>query len=172
MYFVLNKIHPGLYARSPDVLTYSPRHTTSDLDVLERRWLLVDVDPDRPSGISSTDAEMRESIEVRDRVAKWIESTSDCQMVQALSGNGAHLLMRTSNETTKEAIESFLDFLSDMFVGFSRVKIDSSVGKLAQLTKLYGTKSRKGYATTDRPHRFSKIERVRYDRLDVESLFA
>jgi hypothetical protein len=68
------------------------RETTSDEQITERRWLPLDFDPKRPSGISSTntekDAALARAIDCREflRAEGWPEP------VFADSGNGAHLL--------------------------------------------------------------------------------
>jgi hypothetical protein len=55
IYFVLNEADPQLLARSPNTITEYPRYTTSDHNIMRRRWLLIDIDPVRPAGIGSTD---------------------------------------------------------------------------------------------------------------------
>ena len=47
-------------------------HTTSDQHVLRRTWLFLDIDADRPSGISSTDAELAKARAVADAVAAYL----------------------------------------------------------------------------------------------------
>ena len=49
IYFVLNRINPELLARSNNHLTRGPKNTTSDADILERRWFPIDVDPRQAS---------------------------------------------------------------------------------------------------------------------------
>src|SRR5438270_10385089 len=48
-YFTLNQLRPDLLARSHNRLTHYSRHTTKDDEILRRRWLLIDIDPKRPS---------------------------------------------------------------------------------------------------------------------------
>src|SRR5262245_59262220 len=58
IYVTLNPLDPALLARRANRLDYVGKDgTTSDQHVLTRRWLLIDVDVDRPSGISAADAE-------------------------------------------------------------------------------------------------------------------
>ena len=58
IYFIPNPVNPDLLARAHN-RTRDVRNepTTSDSDIEERHWLLVDLDPVRPSGISSSDEE-------------------------------------------------------------------------------------------------------------------
>src|SRR5947209_2032100 len=57
IYVTLNPVNPDLLARAEN--RWKPRASvlTADSDVVRRRWLLLDFDPVRPAGISSTDAE-------------------------------------------------------------------------------------------------------------------
>jgi hypothetical protein len=57
IYLTLNPLAPALLARVANRIKPAQRNTTADPDIIERRWLLVDIDPKRPAGISSTDAE-------------------------------------------------------------------------------------------------------------------
>ena len=57
-YITLNPVDPALLARSHNRLMVARRgETSSDSNIQRRRWLLVDCDPERPSGVSATDAE-------------------------------------------------------------------------------------------------------------------
>jgi hypothetical protein len=57
IYITLNPTNPALLARSANRLQNRVQVTTSDSDIFARRWLLLDFDPVRPSGISSMDKE-------------------------------------------------------------------------------------------------------------------
>ena len=77
------------------------------------------------------------------------------------SGNGFHLLYKISIENTKESkelIQSFLVAL-DMFFLNKVCNIDKTVFNASRISKLYGTISKKGNNTPERPHRESKIIR-------------
>lgn len=159
VYVTLNAIHPGLIARAPNVLERSPTHSTTNAEVIARRWMLVDVDPRRPAGISSTEQELRWAQGVRDEIAAWLmEQFPTQRIVLACSGNGYHALLRTdADEAEQEGILATLE----AWFGREEVVIDKSVTKLAQLTKCYGTWARKGFSYGDRVHRRSYIESVR-----------
>ena len=57
VYLTLNPVNPDLLTRAQNRLIPYAKHTTSDSDILCRCWLPIDLDPQRPAGISSTDAE-------------------------------------------------------------------------------------------------------------------
>ena len=54
IYITLNPLNPDLLARANNRLVGIGKNdpTAKDEDVLQRRWLLVDIDPVRPTGIS------------------------------------------------------------------------------------------------------------------------
>jgi hypothetical protein len=54
-----------LLARANNRVVEYAKHATRDDQIERRRWLLIDFDPVRPSGISSTDAEHRPVVPVR-----------------------------------------------------------------------------------------------------------
>jgi hypothetical protein len=58
IYYTLNPVSPDLLSRANNRWIDHAKSTTSDSDaeVLHRRWLLLDCDPKRPTGISSSDA--------------------------------------------------------------------------------------------------------------------
>ena len=57
LYLTLNPVNPALMARSANRIAGKAETTSSDTDVIRRRWLFIDIDPDRPAGISSTESE-------------------------------------------------------------------------------------------------------------------
>ena len=58
VYVTMNPVNPALLARSANRLKIARRNeSTGDSDIVCRRWLLIDIDPARPAGISATDAE-------------------------------------------------------------------------------------------------------------------
>src|ERR1700737_2302092 len=57
VYITLNPVNPQLLARAHNRVERYAKWTTPDDDILQRRWLGIDVDPVRPPGISTKDAE-------------------------------------------------------------------------------------------------------------------
>src|SRR4030095_6443670 len=96
MYVTLNPVQPALLARARNRIAAYAIHTTSDGDVLARRWLLLDFDPIRPSGISSTDAEHTAAVDAAHACRTWLVDRLGFlpdSLVVADSGNGAHVLI-------------------------------------------------------------------------------
>ena len=94
-----------------------------------------------------------------DEVARWIAGLGFPEPVRADSGNGAHLLYRIdlpNDEAATALVKSCLATLDALFSD-ERVTVDTANFNAARIWKLYGTVSRKGDNTPDRPHRRSRI---------------
>jgi len=161
IYLVLNKINPALYARSPDRLS-APREsivTTSDADILARRWLPVDFDAIRPAEISSSDEEHQAALQRAREVRDTLRAMGWPEPILADSGNGAHLLYAIdlpNNEKATDTIELVLKALDALFSD-GIVKIDTKNYNASRIWKAYGTIARKGANVPDRPWRRSQI---------------
>ncbi len=155
----LNEVNPALLGRSANRLKPFAKHTTSDADIVRRRWLLVDVDPVRPSGISSTDSEHTAALERAEHIREYLSAQGWPEPIVADSGNGAHLLYRLdlpNDKATSDLLRRVLEA-----IGFQQdddvVQVDKATYNPARLVKLYGTKSCKGSDLPERPHRFSRL---------------
>lgn len=151
--------------------------SASDHWISSRRWFLVDCDPVRPAGTSSTDAEKAAALARAKQVRDYLRSEGWPDPVLADSGNGYHLLYRIdlpaddvferrdgntvklSNGPTTEVIRKTLQHLADRFDD-DQVKVDRSVYNASRVCKLYGTWTRKGEDSPDRPHRLSALVEV------------
>jgi hypothetical protein len=159
VYVTLNPVNPALLARRKNRLDYSKGgDTTSDHDVTERRWLLIDCDPQRPQGISASNPEKdRATAKARKVYTFLVKERGWPTPVACDSGNGNHLLFRIALPTDDAGlVKRVLEGLNHRFGG-DGVKIDCSVFNPARITKLYGTPAMKGDNTPERPHRLSKV---------------
>lgn len=179
VFFTLNTINEACYSREQCERFVQTDLTTSDNDILKYDWLLVDIDPKRPSGISSTDAELNAAHTTAQRVYKFLRSKGFSEPVVGISGNGMHLLYRVCLFATKENQELVKNCLKALAFLFNDedVDIDTSVFNPARISKLFGTMAQKGSSTADRPHRLSQIIRVPdeiefTDRRNLERLMA
>ena len=159
-YFVMNEIRPDCYSREQnEKLLSKPKGTTSDNDIIRREWLLIDTDPKRVTGISSTDDEKRCALETSRKVFAYLRNTGFPAPVVADSGNGYHLLYRVDlkNDTgTADLVKGCLAAL-DMLFSDEHVTVDTSVYNASRITKLYGVDTHKGANTPERPHRQSRL---------------
>jgi putative DNA primase/helicase len=152
VYFTLNPLDPSLLARRYNKAAQA-RDTASDADVLKRRWLLVDADPVRKSGISATAEEKRRAWEIMRAVHGWLQGKGWPEPVLADSGNGYHLLYRIDLPGDDGGlVKNVLEALAARFDG-DAVKIDTKVFNPSRIVKLYGTVARKGSSLRGRPHR-------------------
>jgi putative DNA primase/helicase len=155
----MNIINPDLLARAANRIEEKPKSTTSDKDIVRRCKLLVDLDPERPTDVSSTDIEKEAAREHAEAILEYLAGRGWVAPVVADSGNGYHLLYPVdlpNDPTSLKLIEAVLKVLALQF-GDDKVIVDIKVGNAARICKLYGTVSRKGDHTADRPHRLSHI---------------
>jgi len=159
VYLTLNPVNPALLARASNRLETYAETTTSDSDILQRRWLLIDLDPKRPAGISSSAAEHTAALKRAEAIYTWLHDQGWPEPIMADSGNGAHLLYRialTHDVENTQTIQQTLKALAARF-DTPAVSVDTSVYNASRISKLYGTWTCKGDDTADRPHRLSRI---------------
>jgi hypothetical protein len=162
IYVTLNVVNPALLARRANriKLRLSRKDaTTADADILRRRWFPVDIDPVRPSGVSSTDEEHDAALAAAERIAIWLAEQGFPAPIRADSGNGAHLLYRIDLANDAEATALIKGCLSTLDALFSNeaITVDTANHNAARIWKLYGTMSRKGDSTPERPHRRARL---------------
>jgi len=172
IYFTLQVIDRRLIGRAFNRLKPA-QHTTSDLSVIAYRWLPVDLDPVRPSGVSSSDVELSEAMALREAISLHVTKELGLpHPIQGMSGNGGHLLFRLPDipvsEQTILFVKKNLEAIAGRF-NTNKVSIDTTVFNPARIWKLYGTKSRKGDEVPAGPGREARPHRVSYiDRIGVE----
>ncbi len=174
IYVTLNEVNPALLARSPNRLADWPDQTTSDGDILRRRWLPIDFDAIRPSGISSTDAEHDAAIQVARDCREWLTAAGWPEPILADSGNGAHLLYRIDLPPDDDGLVGRALAAIAAKMSTPAVAVDTSVSNPSRIWRLYSTVARKGHPTADRPHRRSRMIDVpeALEVVPVESLEA
>lgn len=160
IYIKCNPLKPELLARANNRLKGATfDNCAKEVDVVERRWLRLDIDPVRPSGISSTQAELQASVDLARRIVEAMEKEGWGKGIIATSGNGADVLYKMHLPVTpenKEIVKHTLAYLSERFSN-EQVKVDTNLIAANIDTKVYGTIARKGDSTADRPHRRSQI---------------
>ena len=174
VYYTLNPLRPERFVRqAPRVQRAAKGATADDLDVLERRWLLVDVDPVKPAAHlddSATDAEKARTLGVARAVQAYLTAEGWPAPVLCDSGNGHHLLYRLAEPYPVVSGESFplkdddvirrvLLHLADRFGGADGT-IDAKVFNPARIVKFPGTLACKGEASEERPHRRARVLEV------------
>ena len=159
IYATVNPIKPELLARNENKLEFGAHTTTSDSEITRRRWFLLDFDPVRAVGISSTDAEISLALDLSTSVIDWLSSIGWPLPLIAESGNGIHLMYRT-DELNDDATRIDFEFATKMLASIfstDRVIVDTTSSNASRVWKIYGTISAKGSSTEDRPHRVARI---------------
>lgn len=141
-----------------------------DADVSRRRWLLLDVDPERPKvpfpgggegKASATDREKAHAWELRARiVADLSEVWGFPAPVMSDSGNGYHAMWAVDLPAESDVPERFLATLARVYDN-EHAKVDRAVKNAARIWKLPGTLACKGPdMPPERPWRMAKVEAI------------
>jgi hypothetical protein len=160
IYITPNPLDPDLLARATNRIKRWSEFTTGDPNVTRRTWLLIDVDPKRPSGISSTNLEHNRAINKARAIAGMLEIEFGwCQPMLNSSGNGAHLMYpmnERNDDATRDTVQTFLKALAGRF-NEPGLEVDTTVFNAARIWRLPGTWACKGDSTVERPHRKATI---------------
>jgi len=172
IYFTPNPVANELTALANNRLVAGAK-STSDNDVIDYRWLLIDVDAVRRangtgarlSGIPATETE-REHAHV---LFNTIINLFDRNGIFVDSGNGYQAYYRV-NGLTAEFAHNFLIALSKKYNN-ENAEVDVSVHNPARIMRLPSTWNRKGDGTTERRHRQAEvISDLQYDILTPDYL--
>jgi hypothetical protein len=161
IYVTLNPVKEALKARSYNHVREGVKDddTTKDKHIVRRVWLPLDFDPERESGISSTNAEHDAALGRTAECRAWLREQGFPEPILADSGNGGHLLYQIDLANDDASGRLVTDFLKAVAAHFSddRVKVDTAIYNPARIWKLYGSLARKGDNIAERPHRRSRI---------------
>ena len=160
IYFVLNEIDPACYGRKQcEKFVKTPKITTNDSDIINRRWVLCDFDPVRRSGTNSTDEQLGYAHQKAQAVFRFLRDRGFSEPVICKSGNGYHCLYRIDEPATDEVTEIIKNFFKYMSSVFTDDKVDFDVKNFnaARISKLYGTIAKKGANIEGMPWRMSDI---------------
>jgi P4 family phage/plasmid primase-like protien len=152
-------VEPSLLARAANRIAEKVDSTSADADITRRRWLFIDLDPVRPSGISSTEAEHQAAREVLEEVVVFLSGMAWPEPIIAMSGNGWYLLYSIdlpNDAASRDLVKGVLEALADRFNN-EAVHIDTAVYNAARLVGLIGSLKIKGDSLPERPHRRSQL---------------
>lgn len=175
VYFTLNSVNQDCYGRQQcEKILKSPKMTTTDGDIVRRKWVLIDFDPIRATGVNSTDEELELAHQKAQAVFRYLRKEGFPDPVICRSGNGWHQLFKVdlpNDDTTSEILKRFLQSLGKMFSD-NKVEVDEKVFNAGRICKLYGTVAKKGANIPERPWRMSDIVYVPENQQTVDiSLF-
>lgn len=133
--------------------------TCNKKNVVQRRWLLIDIDSTRPKDTSATEEEKCKASEVSSAILNFLIEEHWPEPLMIDSGNGWHLIYRIdlpNNTLSQQIIRTAIGALGDRF-DTQAATVDRKVHDASRISKLPGTLARKGPNTLDRPHRLAKI---------------
>lgn len=173
VYIVLNRIKKECEGREQNNRFIEGKNTTQDKDIETREWILVDFDSERPSGTSSTDAQVEIAKKKAGQTYKYLQEQGFPEPIIGFSGNGYHLLYKLKMQNNDENKNLLKNFLSALDIIFSEddVHIDTVNYNAARICKLYGTVAHKGSNTAEQPHRLSKIVYVPKEIIPVKKTY-
>lgn len=159
VYITLGRVKDDCFAR-PQSGHFEPnQQATSDPEIIAYRWLFIDFDPVRITGVSSTGAELQKARELLETVRAYLQGLGFPVPVVAASGNGYHMFYRVDIPNTEENENLIIKCLKNLSAMFDTdaVKIDTTNSNPSRICKLHGTLAQKGTSTAERPHRMSRL---------------
>lgn len=164
IYITLNPVQKDYLALANNRLRYAvgKDETTKDVGIFADLWFFFDVDPLRnPPQISSTSTELSSALERQDLMIREQFEPKGITVVQGMSGNGGHGLIRLAPSSdldmTRALKKQLLDYLSEIYSD-DVVSLDTTVHNPSRLIKLHGVMAVKGDNIPERPHRRAYLE--------------
>ncbi len=157
-YITINPVDPRLHSRAYNVLKRGGEtDTTTDKNIIRRRWLIVDCDVERPTDISSSDVEHEAALNRAAKIRGELSAEGWPEPLYGSSGNGGRLNYRIELPTDDDGlIKRVLLGLNERF-GDDAISVDAKVFNPARIDKLPGTLVCKGDDTPERPHRIAAL---------------
>lgn len=172
IYYTINEVKKACASRSQFGQFLQVSGTaTSKQDIEHRWWLPIDVDCERPSGVSSTNEEKELAYKKAAEVFYFLQTNGFSTPVVCDSSSGYHIFYPVDMANSDEVelvVKTFLETLANRFTD-DRVKIDTVLHDANRIIRLPGSFGRKGRSTDERPHRLAKILSVPNEihRMDV-----
>jgi hypothetical protein len=169
IYTAINRLDEGTFQRDGRVLTVDeslasgPRVNSGN--VARVTGILFDIDPFRANGDkkdSTTESEHQAAIEAADFLKHKLSLVGWPEPVMGSSGNGAalrYICDLPASEETTNLLSRMLKAANGMLPEklAAQVEVDPAVFDLPRISKVFGTMTRKGPGTTERPHRRSSV---------------
>lgn len=175
IYYSINEVKKACASRDQFNCFKQVKGTaTSKQDIEHRWWLPIDVDCERPSGVSSTNEEKAKAHKKAQDVFVFLRNNGFSTPVVCDSSSGYHILYPIDMNNTQEsedAIKAFLEILGHNFTD-ENVKIDTVLHDSNRILRLPGSYGRKGRSSDERPHRLAKILSIPKDinRMGIEQI--
>lgn len=148
LYVIGNELREGVEARGRQGLWTPMNEGTSDRDVVSRRELYVDCDPERPRGVQATPMEMKRAVDLARLVhGRLFQILGDDRALGAgFSGSGVQLHIGLANipKEATDIIHEVLLCLSALHTIPGAAKVDTAVHDAKRIGPAWGTMKRKG----------------------------
>ena len=114
-----------------------------DADVSRICSILFDLDPERPTGEASSEAQVSLAADQADKLAEFLSDAGWSEPTIGFSGNGAHLIYAT------EMSVNDIDFMRGLYAGLEarfssdEIKFDVTVKNPSRICRVYGTTNQK-----------------------------
>lgn len=161
IYYRINPMRNDLLSRSPNQLaSTSTAKCGSKSDVLRRRFLMIDIDSTRKSGLNATKNEKEQAHHLLCVIFAFLKEAGFPLPAQIDTGNGYCLMYGVDLPVDDDGLlQRILQTLDTRFSN-DAAKVDTSVFDPARLARLPGTMNCKGPHSLDRPHRLCKLLRI------------
>lgn len=173
IFITMNPVNTACYSRTQkDCLIENISPTTKDDEITAFHWFLIDLDPKRISGVSSSNDELQCAWSKAQEIHNYLLSKGWKEPIQAMSGNGFHLVYRFDVPNIPENAklwEQALKVLQEKF-GDNTVDVDTTVFNPARICKLWGTVAQKGATTPERPHRKAHILKQTPEKIEINDI--
>lgn len=162
VYITLNEPKEACFAREQNNRFVEAKKniaTTGDTDIYGYDWLMIDLDPSRPTKTSSSENEVAAAKALGNKIYKYMKDLGFNDPLTAFSGNGVHLLYKVNMDVSKEnkaLMEKSLKALDYLF-STDGIEVDKKNFNPGRVCKLYGTLAQKGANNKTRPHRMSYV---------------
>jgi hypothetical protein len=172
VYVTLNQLPRSAIARRANRTEPRIKSATTDKDISRLLWFLLDMDPSRLRGTSSTNEEHALALARTREIVRWLlDELAWPAPILGDSGNGGHGLWRIdlpNDDASEKLIQRGLRALAARFDD-ERLAVDQTVFNAARICKLYGTAAAKGDNLEEWPHRLARILAVP-DPIEVVSV--
>ena len=108
VYLVMNHVNPECYPRKAEAIEDGLKKTTSDSarDILRRRRIVFDIDPERPAGVSATAEKYAAAVRFTDRLRDCLrEEHGWPDPILGGSGNGCTCIYAVDLPNDKDSAE-------------------------------------------------------------------
>lgn len=167
-YFTINSISPECYGRQQhDKIIVKPKNTTTDLEIVGRDYVFLDLDAHKVAGVNATEEEVDKTKKKAQEVYRFLKANGFYDSIVTFSGNGIHFYIKCALMPTEENNNIIKRFTQAMGMLFSDeyVDIDQKIFNLARIAKIPGTYSRKGSIDSkDRPQRMCYIVKYPHEQ--------